>query len=518
MRQGTDTCPVVSQKLFRDFREVLEYFETHGRLMRIKQEVGLDDYKISSAVRSASDTDGPAFLFENIKGCPGWRIAAGVYANRRNVALSLGIEEKELRTFFLERMLSRIPPRRVSCGPVKEVILKGEEVNLLALPIPVHAELDRGHLINGYVSGDLLIGRVPDTSMCETAMVRMTPLSLNTISVWRGGGHLRQLMNEAEAKGKGMELAAVIGFEPSFAYASQLFNPMGTLDELELCGGFRGGPVELVKCETIDVEVPANSEIVLEMVCIPGERVSDGPYGEFHGTYGGSPAVAVAKVTAITMRRDPIYCTVMTGVPPTENHWIKGPGREAMAWANAKRTGVDVVDVYLPPGGAYVNQAIISIRKRHEEDPRVVMMAMLSSGRGVNAVTRVTVVDDDIDVRDPKDVDWAIMNRCEPDLDVIIIPGYQSYEEARQQHSTGIVRPGVRGAKWGIDATAPLKGKWAYQKVYVPGQAQIDWRKGEQMWDGVDLKPRPSGPEVIPERHQGAKPETVDLQPVRRKK
>lgn len=491
---------MIQQRAFQDFRDVLEHFEQHGRLMRIQSEVGLDDFKIPSAVRASSDDpEGPAYLFEHIRDRPGWRVAGAIFANRRNVALSLGIEERDLVPFFQQRVQGRIPPRRVSDGPVQEIVLTGDDVDLLSLPIPVHSELDRGHLINGYISGDLLMARVPGTELYETAIVRIGLLSRNTLTVFRRAGHVRRLMNEAEARGEPLHLSAALGFEPALAYASQLFNPIGTVNELDLGGSFKGAPVELVRCRTIDCEAIANAEIVLELVTIPGERRPDGPYGEFHGTYGGSPSVPVARVTAITLRRNAIYQTIMTGVPATENQWIVGPAREAMAWANAQRTGVEIVDLYLTASGAHGNHCVVSIRKRHAEEPRQLIMALLSTGRGMGSVTRVTVVDDDINVHDMQDVDWAIMNRCEPDLDLYIMPGWQSYEEARAHHSTGIVRPGVRGAKWGIDATAPTKGRWAYEKVYVPGQGQVDWRKGERMWDGVDLRRREPRVHAVPE-------------------
>jgi 2,5-furandicarboxylate decarboxylase 1 len=306
-------------------------------------------------------------------------------------------------------------------------------------------------------------------------------------------------MSEAEARGERFPLVAAIGYEPACAYASQLFQPLGSVDELALCGSFKGAPLEIMPCQTIDADAPANCEIVLEMTILPNERRPDGPYGEFHGTYGGSPSVHVAQVTAITMRKDPIYQTVMTGMPPTENQWITGPAREAMAWSNARRTGVEIVDLYITASGAHTNHIVVAIRKRHQEEPRQVIMALLSTGRGVTGFTRVTVVDEDIDPHDMADVDWAIMNRCEPDLDLIIIPGWQDYASARGQHSSGIVRPGVRGAKWGIDATAPLAGRWAYQKVFVPGQGAVDWRKGEQLWVGVDLSRRQGQAVVVAE-------------------
>lgn len=457
--------------MFRDFRHLLDHLEESGKLLRVKKEVDPCSFEIAAAIRKVSDTDGPALLFENIKGYPGWRIAGGIYATQKLVALGLRTEIENLFQFYLERTAGRIKPKMVSTGPVKEVVLKGADVDIMSLPLILHSEKDAGPFTNRYITAGVQVAKWPGTEWRNTSMHRVMPLSRNTMTLWAAGGHLRQMINAADARGESLGVATVIGAEPCLAQESQLKVP-AELDEMEIAGAFRGAPLELVKCETIDVEVPANAEIVIECVTTPGERHPDGPFGEKDGTYGGSSSVPVVKVTAITMRRNPIYQALLTGLPMTENHRMKEFAIAAIAYEKVKELA-DIKAINITPGGCSTHHVVVAVRKHNEMEPRNVIQTLLASR--VSTFSRVVVVDTDIDVYNPVDVEWAICTRVQPDRDILIFPSVVPLSEVVAKSTSGLALPASTGSKWGIDATMSLENNEAYRKVYIPGQEKVDW-------------------------------------------
>jgi len=260
-------------------------------------------------------------------------------------------------------------------------------------------------------------------------------------------------------------VATAVGVEPAIVVGSQARVPFG-IDEFHIAGGLRGAPVKLTKCETIDVEVPAFSEVVIEGVTIPGERVADGPYGEYPGCYSEAKQAPVLRVTAITMRQNPIWQTALTGMPVTENHTLIEYGNAAVVYREVKKIVPEVRGVNMTPGGTFRHHVVVSIKKRAENEGRNVILALLSMGIGLK---QVIVVDDDIDPFDPMQVDWAMATRFQADKDAIIIPRIAcstldpSCPEAR-------VTAGL-----GIDATAPMKDRWRFEKVEIPGVDKVKY-------------------------------------------
>lgn len=448
--------------MYKDFRDVLDHLERHGKLARIKKEID-PKFEAAAGIRKISDTDGPALLYENIKGYPGWRMAGGLYGNRKLVALGLQVEEKDLLKHFMDCESKRVKPVRVATGPVKEVIIKGDDVDLLKqLPIPTHCEMDAGP----YISSAVQIARHPDEGFQNLSIVRMRILDKNHTTVLALSKHLAHLIAVAEEKGRGLGIAAVIGTEPAVAFASQARPPLG-VDETEIAGAFRGAPVEVVKCETIDVDVPANAEIIVEGITIPGERDVDGPFGERHGTYALDMKTPVMKITAITMRKNPIYQVMLTGRPMTENHYLKEQALAAAVYREIEHVTPDIKAINITPGGGTTLHAVIAIQKRYETDPRSVIHTLIG---GVTNLKYVVVVDPDIDVFNPVDVEWAICNRVFPERDIIIAPNPFADRNA--------VRPPVTGAvcgRWGVDATMPMTNTQMYRKVFIPGEDKVDF-------------------------------------------
>ncbi|HZD40014.1 MAG TPA: UbiD family decarboxylase [Terriglobales bacterium] len=447
--------------MFEDLRGFLAHLESQEQLLRVKEEVGVK-HEIAAGMRKTSDIGGPALLFENVRGYAGWRVLGGLFATRKLVALALGVAPEQMLEHYLTLEEKRIAPQSVSSGPVKEIRWTGKDVDLSRLPIVTHAERDCGP----YITIGVQIGKDPDTGVRNLSIHRMLVLGKDRLSLWAPADHhLGRMILMAEERKKGLEVATAIGVDPAIVFGSQAKMPYG-VDEFHVAGGLRGAPVDLVKCESIDLEVPASAEIVIEGVTIPGERVADGPYGEYPGCYSEAKQAPVLKVTAITMRQNPIYQTALTGMPVTENHTLIEYANAAVVYREVKKIVPEIRAINMTPGGTYRHHVVVSIKKRSQEEGRNVILALLSLGIGLK---QVTVVDEDIDAFDPLQVEWALSTRMQPDRDIIIIPRI-----ACSTLDPSVPAPRITGA-WGIDATAPLADRWRFQKVEIPGVDKVKY-------------------------------------------
>ncbi|MDP6558672.1 MAG: UbiD family decarboxylase [Candidatus Binatia bacterium] len=448
---------------FEDLRNYLADLEKREQLLRVKDEVSTR-YEIAAGIRKTSDIQGPAILFEKIKDYAGWRVLGGLFATRRLVAMALGITEEGLLEKYRTMEDHRIPPKVVKTGPVKEICWKGDQVDLRKLPIVTHAERDAG----AYVTIGIQIGKDPKSGVRNVSIHRMLVLGKDRLSLWAPPDHhLGRMIAKAEDEGKGVEVATAIGVDPAIIIGSQAKVPYG-VDEFEVSGGLRGAPVQITRCETIDVEVPIYSEVVIEGVTIPGERVPDGPYGEYPGCYSETKQAPVVQVTAITMREKPIYQTALTGMPVTENHTLVECANTALVYREVRKIVPEVKAVRVTPGGTFRHHAVVSIRKRHEEEARNVILALLATGIGIK---HVIVVDEDIDIDDPMDVEWAVNTRMQPDKDLIVISrlAISTLDPSAPQPRTS--------AGWGIDATMPMCDNQHFQKVKIPGVDKVRYLK-----------------------------------------
>ncbi|HEY1267055.1 MAG TPA: UbiD family decarboxylase [Candidatus Binatia bacterium] len=447
--------------MFEDLRGYLSHLDEEKQLVHVTEEVD-SKYEIAAGIRKTSDIEGPALLFENVKSFPGWRVLGGLFATRKLIALGLGVPEEQLLERYLTLEDKRIPPATVSTGPVKEIKWTGADVDLHKLPIVTHAGKDVG----AYVTIGVQVGKDPDNGARNLSIHRMLLLGKDRLSLWAPPDHhLGRMILKAEEKKRGLEVATAIGVEPAIVIGSQAKVPYG-VDEYHVAGGLRGAPVALVRCETIDVEVPAMAEIVIEGVTVPGERVPDGPYGEYPGCYSEAKSAPVLKVTAITMRKNPIYQTALTGMPVTENHTLIEYANAAVIYREAMKIVPEVRDVYVTPGGTFRHHVVVSIKKRHDDEARNLILALLAIGIGLK---QVTIVDDDIDIRNPTEVEWALSTRMQPDRDLIIIPRL-----ACSTLDPSVPKPRST-AGWGIDATVPVADRSKYEKVLIPGVEKIKY-------------------------------------------
>ena len=428
--------------VWQDLRSFLTALEDRGDLIRIHDEVDWE-YQAVALTKQSTDVEGPVFVFENMKdsayGC-----ISGVFGAKRRIELALGRDYDYLLRHWGDLEQTLIPPVEVSgAAPCQEVVLTGDEVNVYDLPILRHFELDGGR----YITAGLQVAQDPDSGAANVSIHRQLPLDSQHLTIFAPPGrHLRTIIERWNERGEPAGIAVVIGADPVTQLASQARAPYG-VDEFSIAGGMRGEALEMVKCKTIEVMVPANAEMIIEGVVVPDRLEMDGPFGEYPGTYSAAKPAPVMKVTAITHRKDGYYQNTLTGMPMTENHWMMQPGATAMAWKVALSISPEIKGINVTQGGTTRHHVIVSMKKRHPSEARNVILALLACNLGAK---QVTVVDEDIDPFNMLQVEWAINTRVQPDKDLIVVPNLYS---ATLDPSAPAART---SAKYGFDATAPM--------------------------------------------------------------
>jgi 2,5-furandicarboxylate decarboxylase 1 len=438
---------------FRDLREFLRLLEEKGELLKTKKPVDVK-FEISSYIRKTSDQRGPALLFENVKNF-NMPVVGGVFATRERAFLALESSPEDYVNKFQNALDHLLAPKLVSNAPCKEVIHTGNNVDLTQLPIPIFSEKDPAP----FITLGLSISRDPKTGGKNTSIYRLQLKGRNRLGIM--AQHLVRQLIEAESIGKGLPIAIAVGTDPVLPLATQWMAPYGT-DELALAGALRGEPVEVVKAETVDLEVPATAEIVIEGTVLPNVRDIEGPFGEVSGYYTPSNAKPVIEVSAVTHRNNPIYQAALTGMPTTENHILKQLPLEATYYWQLKKEFPGVTAVHFPAAGTVGMTCIIAMKQAYECEARSVIAAMIGTRR--NKIT--IVVDDDVDIFDMEKVWWAITTRTQADEDVIVFPRVVATA----------MDPSVRklrvGSSLGIDATKPF-GQPFPEMVRVPGADRV---------------------------------------------
>lgn len=444
---------------WNDMRAFMDHLAKQGDLVEIDKPVSTE-FEIAAYIRKSSDTGGPCFLFNNVTGRDGWRATGSMYSDHRRILGALGVPAEEATRLFLDATHNPVPWEVVTGGPCKEMIVTGDDVDLGTMPIVRHSEKD-----GVYITAGVEVARDPDTGVHGLGMHRMEVFGKNRLGLWAPGERrIGRARVKQEERGQRTEIAVVIGPDPCTVLASCSRVPHDQ-EKYEIAGALLGGPLKLTKCETIDVLVPATAECVIEGYIEPGDVAMESAFGEFPGCYGGRMEVPVMTVTAVTHRRDPIYQTVLTGFPVTEDHLLNWIPMNAVVYEDAKRISPGVIDVTVR--GNYVYDTVIKMRKRHETEPWNVMSAVLAG----NAQAKYcVVVDEDVDIYDDKQVGWAISTRSQPATDVHIFPVMVG---APLDPSAPLIR---QTSKMGTDATRPLGADPVrYEKVVVPGADEITW-------------------------------------------
>lgn len=425
----------------RGLARFLEVLEKEDELLRVKKEVS-PVHEISAVIRRAG---GKAVLFEKVAGSD-LRLAGNIFGDFRKIELALGAPRDKILREYLGRMGRLIAPKIVEAGPVKEKVMVGEEVDLNILPIPTINELDGGP----FISAGIVVAKDPEFGP-NLSILRLQLKGRNKTGIFMNtSSHLLTYLKRAEERGRGLEVAVVIGCDPLVYLASQVTGPIAQ-NEYEVAGALSGKPLELVKCETVDLEVPADAEIVLEGVIPPSVREPEGPFGEYTGYYTAlkESYCPIVNYKAITCKKDPIFQTIYLGRHHVEGVFLRAAPHAADLFRAVQAVVPEVKDVYLTPGGCGRFHAVISIKKRVEGEGKLALGAVLSSRL---AVKYAVVVDEDIDVHDLRDVEWAVATRSQFDTDSVYLGD-----------APGILDPSMiskRGknltAKFGLDATKPI--------------------------------------------------------------
>jgi 4-hydroxy-3-polyprenylbenzoate decarboxylase len=422
----------------------LKTLEENNLLHRVSHEVSIHD--IAWII---SENYTKATFFEKIAGYD-IPLAANIASNRKMVALALGVEEKHVIHELEKRTQRRIPPTKVSDAPCKQVIKIGEEADLTVFPLHLQHELDAAP----YITASVAIAKDPERTVYNLGIYRMMLRTSREMGVDVTAPHkLRAYYQRALELGKTLEVAVVVGLPTIDLLGAEISSPYD-VDEYEVLGGVRGESVEIVKCETLDLYVPANAEIVLECEMPPiGWTEDEGPYGEFTGTYGGLKMNPVLKVKAITHRRNPIFLTATHGGrhPGWTDLHLLFPIIELDLYKALRNAGIDVRGIRLHPGGCGM-WAIASIKPRAKGDSRTALYLLLTASRQAFPKYAV-VVDEDIDIEDDEMVIWAMTYRAQPSQDIIILDDVKAIP---LDPSLPTDMPPVTTSKMGFDATIPI--------------------------------------------------------------
>jgi 4-hydroxy-3-polyprenylbenzoate decarboxylase len=490
---------------YDDLREWIKALDKAGELKRVRQEVDplLEIAEITDRASKAGKKNGlkgfapggPALLFENVKGYPGASVLMNQFGSERRMKLALGVDSLDeiagrIRALlevkspegFMEKLkmlpmlaeVGKFFPKTIAAkdAPCKQVVLR-EKFSVLDFPVLQCWPLDGGR----FITLPCVVTRDPKTGKRNVGMYRMQVYDGQTTGMhWQrqknAAEHLRERLRDAAGptaaehvqamaetaggttkialgniKDERLEVAVAIGTDPATTFAAVVPAPPD-VEEYLIAGFLRQSPVELVKCETIDLEVPAHAEIILEGYVKLDELRSEGPFGDHTGFYTMEEEYPVFHITCITHRKDPVYASTIVGKPPMEDAWM-GKAIERIFLPLMRLTLPEIVDINLPVEAVFHNLMIVSIKKSYVGHARKVMNGIWSMGQAMFTKC-VIVVDEDCDVQDVGEVTLRVTNNIDPERDIQFTLGpVDSLDHASRMPNYG--------SKMGIDATR----KWA---------------------------------------------------------
>ncbi len=439
-------------QVFNTLREFIDFLEEKDDLVRVRREVD-PDLEINAIIDRLARTDGPAVLFENVKGSD-MPVLGNLYSARRRIDWMLGTDNLDACVKAgIDRLIelkkggtnAAIPvevPREKA--PCKEVIIEGDDIDLARFPF-VRLWPQDGGLYNTL---PIIITQDPENGVYNVGIYRMMVRDQNSFCMhWLPQKHGRKHFEKAEEMGADeFPVCVVMSVEPALGLVGA-FAVHPPLDEYMVTGALTGKPVERVKAEDSDLLIPATAEIVLEGVVKTKEMVDEGPFGDFHGYYSPVKQTPVFYVRKITMRKDPLLHVATTGMPPTEIHTMS-KAAERFSLYFAQKRNPHIVDFNLTRESGTLYTMIIALDKKEPGEARRLIENMLKSSKGQSIfITNIIVVDGDVDVQDLGQVIWAWSCHCRPEHDVIITPVGEADLEKPCSYPRGV------GARMGIDAT-----------------------------------------------------------------
>lgn len=480
-----------------DLRAFIRCLEKHGELVRVKTPVN-PELEITEIADRVVKARGPALLFEKVEGsaCP---LLINAFGSERRMCLALGVDSLEEVAGRLEAILetepprslldkvrmlprlanlSRIFPRTVKRGACQEVV-REEGFSLDEFPVLKCWPGDGGR----FITLPLVFTRDPAKGKPNCGMYRLQVFDGRTTGMhWQTHKHGAAHYRGFGRAGARMSVAVAIGADPVVTFAATLPLPDG-IDEMAAAGFLRNAPVEMVRCRTIDLKVPASAEIVLEGYVVSGETRTEGPFGDHTGFYSLEGEYPVFHVQCVTHRRDPVYHATVVGRPPMEDCWM-GKAIERIFLPLMRKQLPEIVDIHLPFEGVFHNLMLVSIRKAFPGHARKVMHAIWGLGQAMFTKC-IVVVDEGVDVQDLPATVWNVMNHIDPQRDVEFALGpVDSLDHASRLPDFG--------SKMGVDATRkwPSEGfarPWPEPVVMSPEIRRLVTEKWSAY--GIDLKP-----------------------------
>jgi 2,5-furandicarboxylate decarboxylase 1 len=459
MQNDTSARAKPGHNVVKDLRGWLTQLESSGRLAVAKEGVSLIDELAAISKRLEYER---AVVFPR-PGGHAMPVVANIFADRSWVAESIGASTDELLNRFQDAARHPLRWTEVDRAPAQEVVHC--DIDLLKLlPIPKHNELDSGP----YITAGLLISRNPRTGVQNVAIHRCQISGPDRIGILLLPRHTKHYFQMAEEAGDALEVALVIGVHPVCLLASQAIAALDE-DEMEIAGALLGHPIEMVKCKTNSVRVPAHAEIVIEGRILPKVREPEGPFGEFPQYYGARANSEVLQVDLITHRKDAIYHTIVGG---GAEHLVLGEvPREATLLAHLQRSFPGVVDLRLTRGGTCRYHLAVKIDKKSNGEPKNIIMGAFG---GHYDVKQVVVVDLDVNIDDPHEIEWAIATRFQADRDLLVVSGAQG-SKLDPSSDRGI------SAKMGLDATKSVEAEpMVFKRIHVKGLEDVDLEQSLQ--------------------------------------
>jgi 4-hydroxy-3-polyprenylbenzoate decarboxylase len=509
---------------YNDLREWIATLERAGELKRVRAEVDavLEVAEITDRV-SKSPGGGKALLFENLRGHSGAQVLINQFGSDARMKLALGVSSLDEISGRIHQLMNvkspegfldkvkmlpmlaefgKFFPKTVATGRCKEVIKRGDQVNLLEFPVLKCWPQDGGR----FITLPCVITRDPRTGKRNVGMYRMQVYDRATTGMhWQrqkvAAEHYRELLRQgASAKGGSvdmmarslggsvlaegerpagkMDVAVAIGTEPALTFSAIVPAPP-EVEEFVVAGFLRQKPIELVKCETVDLEVPADAEIVLEGHVNLDELRPEGPFGDHTGFYTLDDLYPVFHVTCVTHRKNPIYATTIVGKPPMEDAYM-GKAVERIFLPLMRLTLPEIVDVNLPIEGVFHNLMIVSIKKSYPGHARKVMNGIWALGQAMFTKC-IVVVDEDVDVQNIGEVVLKVFNNIDPERDIQFTMGpIDSLDHASRQPNYG--------SKMGVDGTR----KWKTEGFDRPWPPEIKMdeatkRRVDEIWKHLGL-------------------------------
>jgi 2,5-furandicarboxylate decarboxylase 1 len=450
-RRTTGICGDLARRGMSDLNGVIDFLAGRRQLVRVRTEV---DPRFELGAVACQFHGGKPVFFEHVKGSP-WPVFAGLYWNRAVLAEVFGVAEKRLPHYFAEVVAewraAPVHPVIVEAAPSQEVVEK--KWDLRKLPAPQVGTKEGGP----YLTASVVIARDPDTGVRNASIMRCMITGRDRMTCLMDiGRHLRDYYERAEARGKPLEITINNGVDPAVHIASvvpAVAAPI-ELDELGIASHLLGEPLALVQAKTVAVEAVARAQFVLEGELLPKLREPEGPAAEVTGYYAQRDNRWVIKVKGVTRRKNPIWHTI---IPGREVYNAVGLMAEASIFRFVSGQVPAVKDVILTYGGCGFYHAVVQIEKTLEGIQR---NALLATFAAFPPLKQVTIVDTDVNIRDPQDVEWALATRFRPDRDILLIP-------AARGHELNPVTDAGIGCKIGLDATAPFPRSEKFERFKV---------------------------------------------------